>query len=198
MITNLGVAPPRKSPGTDALTTTRHPDHIRLISVLVEDRRGVLQRITNVLGRRGFGIETCAVGPSVEPGVVAVSLRVDAGTQSPDQITKQINKLIDVVSVNDITDFEPVEWSTALLDLTTDEVTSVTDSLNPSLSAIVIKSGAQRTVVALSGAPDLVEAALAKMRLRHEVNWICSGPLGLATKIPMALGGYEEWETAGN
>lgn len=108
-MTPPAIVAPRLAPGTDGLTTTRHPGRIRLISVRVEDRRGVLQRVTNLLGRRGFGIETCAVGPSAEPGVVAISLRIDAGTQAHDQIVKQLNKLIDVVKILDLSDGSHIE-----------------------------------------------------------------------------------------
>ena len=175
------IAAPRLAPGTDGLTTTRHPARIRLISVRVEDRRGVLQRVTNLLGRRGFGIETCAVGPSAEPGVVAISLRIDAGTQSHDQIVKQLNKLIDVVSVEDITNSATVEWSTALVDLRSDEVDQAFAQLPEGVGGQVVTQAGLRTITAISGPPGPVEEALAELRRRRSSDWICSGPLALAT-----------------
>jgi acetolactate synthase-1/3 small subunit len=192
------VSAVRPSPGADGLTTTRHPAHIRLISVRVEDRRGVLQRVTNLLGRRGFGIETCAVGPSAEPGVVAISLRIDAGSQSHDQIVKQLNKLIDVVSVEDITGSATVEWSTALLDLSADEVGSAFSSLPQGVTAQVVRPQGDRTIAAVSGPPGLVEAALVELRRRPTVNWICSGPLALATVPTSATAAAEQPDPGGS
>jgi acetolactate synthase-1/3 small subunit len=175
------IAGPRLAPGTDGLTTTRHPSRIRLISVRVEDRRGVLQRVTNLLGRRGFGIETCAVGPSAEPGVVAISLRIDAGTQAHDQIVKQLTKLIDVVSVEDITSSATVEWSTALVDLRSDEVDQVFATLPDGVGGQVVRQAGPRTITAISGPPGPVEEALTELRRRPSSDWICSGPLALNT-----------------
>ncbi|MGC2192582.1 MAG: acetolactate synthase small subunit [Candidatus Dormiibacterota bacterium] len=175
------IAAPRLAPGTDGLTTTRHPGRIRLISVRVEDRRGVLQRVTNLLGRRGFGIETCAVGPSAEPGVVAISLRIDAGTQAHEQIVKQLNKLIDVVSVEDITNSATVEWSTALIDLRTDQLDRTFTGLPTGVGGQVVRQTGERTIAAISGPPGPVEEALAELRQRTSSDWISSGPLALAT-----------------
>jgi acetolactate synthase-1/3 small subunit len=175
------IAAPRLAPGHDGLTTTRHPGRIRLISVRVEDRRGVLQRVTNLLGRRGFGIETCAVGPSAEPGVVAISLRIDAGTQPHDQIVKQLNKLIDVVTVEDITSSSTVEWSTALVDLRSHEVDSAFARLPSGVTGQVVRPAGASTVLAIWGPPGLVEEALAELRRRPNSTWICSGPLAMAT-----------------
>jgi acetolactate synthase-1/3 small subunit len=175
------IAAPRLAPGTDGLTTTRHPDRIRLISVRVEDRRGVLQRVTNLLGRRGFGIETCAVGPSAEPGVVAMSLRIDAGTQAHEQIVKQLTKLIDLVSVEDITNSATVEWSTALVDLRSDEVDQAFARLPDGVGGQVVRQAGVRTITAISGPPGPLEEALAELRRRPSSDWICSGPLALAT-----------------
>ncbi|HVB14586.1 MAG TPA: acetolactate synthase small subunit [Candidatus Dormibacteraeota bacterium] len=179
-MTPPAIAAPRLAPGTDGLTTTRHPGRIRLISVRVEDRRGVLQRVTNLLGRRGFGIETCAVGPSAEPGVVAISLRIDAGTQAHDQIVKQLTKLIDVVSVDDITHSSTVEWSTALVDLRSDEVDPAFARLPSGVGGQVVRQAGPRTIAAISGPPGPVEEALAELRLRSSSTWICSGPLAIA------------------
>ncbi|MGA7173553.1 MAG: acetolactate synthase small subunit [Candidatus Dormiibacterota bacterium] len=173
------IAGPRLAPGTDGLTTTRHPGRIRLISVRVEDRRGVLQRVTNLLGRRGFGIETCAVGPSAEPGVVAISLRIDAGTQAHDQIVKQLTKLIDVVSVEDITSSATVEWSTALVDLRSAEVDQAFARLPEGVGGQVVRQAGARTITAISGPPGPVEEALTELRRRTSSDWICSGPLAL-------------------
>jgi acetolactate synthase-1/3 small subunit len=175
------ISAPRRSPGTDALTTTRQPGRIRLISVRVEDRRGVLQRVTNLLGRRGFGIETCAVGPSAEPGVVAMSLRIDAGSQAHDQIVKQLTKLIDVISVEDITDSAPVEWSTALVDLDSAELERTSSELPETVSAQVVRRQGTCAIVALAGPPGPLDGALQELRRRGGANWICSGPLALAT-----------------
>ncbi len=179
-MTVAAIPAPRLAPGTDGLTTTRPASRIRLISVRVEDRRGVLQRVTNLLGRRGFGIEACAVGPSAEPGVVAISLRIDAGTQAHDQIIKQLTKLIDVVSVEDITQPATVEWSTALVELHTDQVELALASLPGGVAGQLVQECGTRTIIAVSGPPARVDKVLADLRREPSSNWICSGPLAMA------------------
>ena len=65
------------------------------LSVVVEDRPGALTRITTMFARRGFNIESLAVGPTERPGVSCITLRVDCTQHSLEQIEKQIHKLVE-------------------------------------------------------------------------------------------------------
>ena len=67
------------------------------LSVVVEDRPGALTRITTMFARRGFNIESLAVGPTERPGVSCITLRVDCTQHSLEQIEKQIHKLVNVL-----------------------------------------------------------------------------------------------------
>lgn len=167
------------SPGTDWLSGGRGESPGRLISLRVEDRPGVLQRVTNCLGRRGMGIEACAVGPSSDPGVVGISLRVDAGAQAADQIVKQLTKLIDVVSVEDITSSSAVEWSCALVSLSKERAQGALPRLPEPVTAQVVKQSGDRALAALAGPPGKVALALELIGRGDDVEWICSGALAL-------------------
>ena len=72
------------------------------LSVLVEDRPGALTRITTMFARRGFNIESLAVGPTERPGVSCITLRVDCAQHSLEQIEKQIHKLVNVLRVTEL------------------------------------------------------------------------------------------------
>lgn len=79
------------------------------LSALVENRPGVLSRVSGLFSRRGFNIESLAVGPTERADRSVVTLRVDCTRHSVDQVRKQLDKLIDVIEVHEVTPDEAVE-----------------------------------------------------------------------------------------
>lgn len=79
------------------------------LSVLVEDEAGVLTRIAGLFARRGFNIESLAVGPTETVGISRIIMVVPGDNDSIEQLTKQLYKLINVLKVNDITQTPCVE-----------------------------------------------------------------------------------------
>ena len=79
------------------------------LSVLVENRPGVLARVAGLFSRRGFNIESLAVGPTEREDRSRVTIRVDCSQHSLDQVIKQLYKLIDVLKVNEMTADESIE-----------------------------------------------------------------------------------------
>ena len=75
------------------------------IAILVEDQPGVMSRVAGLFTRRGFNIDSIAVGPSETPGISRMTIIVNGDHKVLEQVTKQLNKLIDVIRVRDI----PVE-----------------------------------------------------------------------------------------
>jgi acetolactate synthase-1/3 small subunit len=73
------------------------------IVAIVQDRPGVLNRMVSLFRRRGFNIESIAVGHSEEPHLSRVTIVVDGSNATVEQVRKQLDKLIDVVRVSDIT-----------------------------------------------------------------------------------------------
>ena len=73
---------------------TRHT-----LSVLVENKSGVLARVSALFSRRGFNIESLAVGPTENPDLSRMTIVVDAESAPLEQITKQLNKLIEVIKI---------------------------------------------------------------------------------------------------
>ena len=78
------------------------------ISVLLEDKPGALARIATMFARRGFNIDSLAVGPTEREGVSCITLRVDAEHHSLEQIEKQIHKLVNVLRVTELAPDEAV------------------------------------------------------------------------------------------
>ncbi|CDM95381.1 MAG: acetolactate synthase small subunit [Limnospira sp. PMC 1291.21] len=85
------------------------------LSVLVEDEAGVLTRIAGLFARRGFNIESLAVGPAEKSGVSRITMVVPGDDRIIEQLTKQLYKLINVLKVLDITEVPCVERELMLL-----------------------------------------------------------------------------------
>jgi acetolactate synthase I/III small subunit len=69
------------------------------LSVLVEDRPGVLTRVAGLFAARGYNIDSLAVGPTEEPGLSRMTIVVDVETKPLEQVTKQLNKLVHVIKI---------------------------------------------------------------------------------------------------
>jgi acetolactate synthase-1/3 small subunit len=73
-----------------------------VLSILVENKPGVLTRIAGLFARRGFNIDTLAVGPTEDPDVSRVTLTLDGAVHPIDQVTKQLHKLVNVIKIRDM------------------------------------------------------------------------------------------------
>ena len=74
-----------------------------VISTLVEDKPGVLQKVAGLFNRRGFNIDSITVGESEVDGLSRMIITVNADKKGLEQVTKQLNKLVDVIKIKDIT-----------------------------------------------------------------------------------------------
>jgi len=72
------------------------------LSVLVENKPGVLMRVAGLFARRGFNIDSLAVGESEDPGLSRMTITIDGAAQPIDQVTKQLHKLVNVVKIRDL------------------------------------------------------------------------------------------------
>lgn len=93
------------------------------ISVLVEDEAGVLTRISGLFARRGFNIESLAVGPAEQVGISRITMVVPGDDDIIEQLIKQLYKLVNVLKVQDITEVPAVERELMLIKLNADSNT---------------------------------------------------------------------------
>jgi acetolactate synthase I/III small subunit len=82
---------------TSGLTGRKH-----VLSLLVENKPGVLARIAGLFSRRGFNIDTLAVGPTEDPDTSRITMTVDGALHPIDQVTKQLHKLVNVIKIRDM------------------------------------------------------------------------------------------------
>jgi len=76
------------------------------LSVLVQDEAGVLSRIAGLFARRGFNIESLAVGPAEQQGISRITMVIPGDNRTIEQLTKQLYKLINILKVQDVTDIK--------------------------------------------------------------------------------------------
>ena len=89
------------------------------LSVLVEDESGVLTRIAGLFARRGFNIESLAVGPAEQEGFSRITMVVAGDNRVIEQLTKQLYKLVNILRVQDLTNLPCVERELMLLKVQT-------------------------------------------------------------------------------
>jgi len=85
------------------------------LSVLVENKPGVLTRVTSLFARRGFNIDSLAVGPTEDETLSRITLVVSAADTPLEQITKQLHKLINVIKIQDLDPAESIDRELVLI-----------------------------------------------------------------------------------
>jgi acetolactate synthase I/III small subunit len=85
------------------------------ISLLVENKFGVLSRVSGLFSGRGYNIESLSVGETIDPQISTMTIVTSGDDKIIEQINKQLNKLIDVVKVVDMTEFDHVEREMVLI-----------------------------------------------------------------------------------
>ncbi len=133
---------------------------LHTLSVLVENRAGVLSRVAGMFSRRGFNIESLAVGTCEEPNMSRITIVVNGDDGVVEQVMKQTNKLIDVIKVSDLTERESVERELALIKVATEtgparaEVMQIADIFR----AQVVDVGAKTLVLQVTGDTGKIDA----------------------------------------
>lgn len=129
------------------------------LSVLVEDESGVLSRIAGLFARRGFNIESLAVGPAERQGVSRITMVVSGDNRTIEQLTKQLYKLINILQVKDITNLPCVERELLLLKIkATKESRSAILEIANVFRAKVVDLGFEELVIEVTGDPGKMVA----------------------------------------
>jgi acetolactate synthase-1/3 small subunit len=138
----------------------------RIITLTVEDRSGVLNRVTGLLLRRQFNIESISVGPTEIDGVSKMTLVVEVeDEQKLEQVTKQLNKQIDVLKVVDITDKAIVVRELALIKVSSNpQLHREINAIIEPFRASIIDVSKDSLAIEVTGKPDKIEAVLELLR----------------------------------
>jgi acetolactate synthase-1/3 small subunit len=136
-----------------------------ILSILVENKPGVLTRITGLFARRGFNIDTLAVGPTDDDSVSRITLTLDGAVHPIDQVTKQLHKLINVLKIRDLEPGETLARELALFKISADgssraEVMQICEIFRAKVVDVTKRS----VVVEVTGTNDKVGAFEALVR----------------------------------
>ncbi|OMH36713.1 acetolactate synthase small subunit [Tersicoccus sp. Bi-70] len=154
---------------------TRHT-----LSVLVEDKPGVLTRVAGLFARRAFNINSLAVGPTEVPGVSRVTVVVDADAELLEQVTKQLNKLINVLKIVELLPETSVQRDHVLIKVRADaatrlQVTQATDLFRASIVDVAPDS----VVIEATGTAEKLNALLAVLEPFGVREIVQSGTLAI-------------------
>lgn len=140
--------------GAGSLPTQHHT-----IVALVQDRPGVLNRISSLFRRRGFNIASLAVGQSEQPRLSRMTFVVEGDEATIEQVTKQLNKLIDVIKVSEIQEEEVVARELALIKVhATPATRSEIIQLVEIFRSNIVDVGPQSLIIETTGEEDKINA----------------------------------------
>ncbi len=151
------------------------------LSILVENKAGVLSRVTGLFSRRGFNIESLAVGTCEEPDMSRITIVVIGDDAQIEQVMKQLNKLIDVIKVSDLTDSERVERELALFKVTADQGTTRAEIMQIAtiFRAQIVDVGAKSVILQIVGDTSKIDAMEKLLRQFGIKELIRTGRIGI-------------------
>ena len=129
------------------------------LSILVENKPGVLTRISGLFARRGFNIDTLAVGPTDDESLSRITLTLDGAMHPIDQVTKQLHKLVNVIKIRDLEPADTVARELALFKISADgasrgEVMQVVEIFRGKIIDVTRRS----VIIEITGTWEKVEA----------------------------------------
>ena len=131
------------------------------LSVLVENKPGVLARVASLFSRRGFNIDSLAVGPTEYPAVSRMTVVVDVEDQPLEQVTKQLNKLVNVIKIVEMDPSQSVQRELLLLKVKADlDTRSHILETVQLFRAKVVDVAHDAVTIEATGSPDKLDALL--------------------------------------
>lgn len=131
------------------------------LSVLVENKPGVLARIAALFSRRGFNIESLAVGPTEDPAISRMTIVVSVDLLPLEQVTKQLNKLVNVIKIVELDDSDSVQRELVFVKVAaSSKVRSDVLEIATLFRARVVDVAADSLMIEATGTRDKLEALM--------------------------------------
>ena len=129
------------------------------LSVLVENKPGVLTRVTSLFARRGFNIDSLAVGVTEDPTLSRITIVVGGEDTSLEQVAKQLHKLINVIKIQDLDPAESIDRELVLfkVNAASEKRHEIIEIANV-FRAKVIDVGRNSLTIEATGSPDKIQA----------------------------------------
>jgi acetolactate synthase-1/3 small subunit len=152
-----------------------------ILSILVENKPGVLTRIAGLFARRGFNIDTLAVGPTDDERFSRITLTLDGAKHPIDQVTKQLHKLINVLKIRDLEPEETLARELAMFKVAADgasraEVMQICEVFR----AKIVDLNRRAVVIEVTGTCDKIDAFERLVRPFGLVEMARTGEIAIA------------------
>ncbi len=152
-----------------------------IISILIENESGALSRVAGLFSARGYNIESLTVAPTEDPSLSRMTLVTRGNDEIIEQITKQLNKLIDVVKLIDLAESEHIERELMLVKIKTtlesrEEVRSMVDIFRGKIIDVTPSS----YVVEMTGHSSKLDAFIHGCAADSIIEVVRSGPTGIS------------------
>ncbi len=153
---------------------------LHIISLLLENEAGALARVAGLFAARGYNIEALTVAPTEDPTVSRMTIVTRGDERVIEQITKQLNKLIDVIRVQDISTADHIQRELMLLKVRAkgaerEEIKRLVDIFR----ARIIDVTASSYVIEMTGASPKLDAFLSNLARDQILEVVRSGPTGI-------------------
>ncbi|MBF6648586.1 MULTISPECIES: acetolactate synthase small subunit [unclassified Methylobacter] len=152
-----------------------------IISILMENEAGALSRVAGLFSARGYNIESLTVAPTEEPSLSRMTLVTRGSDDIIEQITKQLNKLIDVVKLIDLAESSHIERELMMVKVkTTDQTRGEIINLTDIFRGRIIDVTPTSYVVEMTGTSDKLDAFIAAIDSGNIIEVVRSGPTGIS------------------
>ena len=158
------------------------------ISVLVENHFGVLAHVAGLFSARGFNIDSLAVGETEDPSVSRMTIMAQGDDRVIEQITKQLNKLVDVIKVQDLSQEETISRELVLIKVhaTATNRSDILQIVN-TFRAKVVDVSTKSLTVEVTGNEEKIDAMLELLRPFGIKEVVRTGTIALARKSELNL-----------
>lgn len=138
----------------------------KVIAAIVENKPGVLHRISNMFRRRGFNIESITVGQTEKKGLARMTITLDGDEKTIEQVVKQMNKLIEVIKVNYLDSENIVARELALVKVKVPDAKTRSDAINcvEVFRGRVVDVSPSTLTIEITGTSDKIDAFLNLMK----------------------------------
>ncbi len=160
------------APSAGATSPQGGEARVRVLSVLVEDGPNTLSKVSGVIRRRGFHVLSISVGPSPEPGRSRLTLQVDHGHAEADQVRKQLERLVEVVEVEDLTGHDLHSRELVVARVAASDLSELLQK-----GAKLLHSGAGGATVEFAGDRDEVGDFVDELKRQGVQDVVRSGPV---------------------
>jgi acetolactate synthase I/III small subunit len=166
---------------------TRLTGRKHILSLLVENKPGVLARIAGLFSRRGFNIDTLTVGPTDDPGISRITLTLDGAVHPIDQVTKQLHKLVNVIKIRDMEPEQTIAREMALFKITASvENRGEIMQFAEIFRAKIVEVSRRTLTIEITGTQDKIDAFERMVRPHGLVEMARTGEVAISRSRPEA------------